>query len=1022
MEAVTVVARFRGAESGDDDFGDWRLTDNTIKHTEKHHEFNFDSVLNPSRTQAELYEAAGRKIINFFCDGYNATIFAYGQSGSGKTFSMLGPETVTDTLVNKSEVIPPEVEALFGITPRATFHIFENIRAGEAKGTKYELHISYIEVYNEMINDILTCPPGTNLKLREFPGIGMRIIDVHEDPASTAEAVFEGISAGTANRIVCSTGQNARSSRSHTVFIISLKQTLIDGTVKSSKINLVDLAGSEKLSKTGAEGQALKEAQKINLSLTTLGRCIKALTCGGGEHVPYRESKLTLILKESLSGAAMTVLIVTGSMRKVHQEETIGTMQFAERAKMVKTSAKSNSKRSYEELERLVDKLTQEVAAIKKALQSGGTLPFEPSSEISEVPAAPKAMNIALSVEYEELKIKYQTLDESSLRQIDELKQILERAETKMGNVEFVAIQEEIESFKTRLEEGTEQIKLLEQEKLDENSCFQEKLIEIQQSIDQAKAKFEEAKDKISESHNELEKIQEKLREKDSEIFKLSQRSHKLSESKKKYKQEIKKFKEMIESGSSKSLEAQQEMLKYSDLLQEAHAAKKDTEKIIEDIMKESEPLVKEIAELEVREASFTEEIMNLKIDLENYVKKSKKMASRVEKHDSELKVLEFEYLQQKEEIISKKNELDQELRKLQIELESLNKSQAELTSEEAKENYVREVLSIYESQLSSIKSETNQVQSHIEELGREYQKQVASNSSLVSENEELKKNIAEALEKQQKLEKSLEEEKSLKDKTFAELKNVEESQQRLIEEAEARVKKDMYVKIQAFVIQEEEMKVEVEKKELELARFKETIEMEANKVNEELAIVKKSLHDNEKEVKSIHEDYLLKEEQVLEENCAIEKTIKEKSEKIEKLKETILMQEAKIKHCHLQIEKLEADIKHKISERDTERKNSIIRQTIIPKRGTIFNKASSAPQEDKGKLPGFILRKTDNKFLNDAIREAETLAKSEHAISAFKVEYEFQAIKALYGNLDDTVIKKKGNDAIIEADEDRED
>ena len=107
MEAVTVVARFRGAESGMDDFGEWTLTENSIKHNEKHHEFNFDAVLNPSKTQAELYEAAGRKIISFFMDGYNATIFAYGQSGSGKTFSMLGPEQVTELLVNQSAELPP---------------------------------------------------------------------------------------------------------------------------------------------------------------------------------------------------------------------------------------------------------------------------------------------------------------------------------------------------------------------------------------------------------------------------------------------------------------------------------------------------------------------------------------------------------------------------------------------------------------------------------------------------------------------------------------------------------------------------------------------------------------------------------------------------------------------------------------------------------------------------------------------------------------------------------------------------
>ena len=516
MEAVTVVARFRGAESGMDDFGDWVLTDNIIKHKEKHHEFNFDAVLNPSRTQEELYESAGRKIISFFMDGYNATIFAYGQSGSGKTFSMLGPEEVTEVLVNQKDDVPAEVAALFGILPRATFHMFEAIQAGQQKGTKYNVKVSYIEVYNEMINDILASPTNMNLKMREFPNQGMCVIGMLETVSNTPELVFQAIANGTANRVVCSTGQNARSSRSHTVFIISVEQVLADGTVKVSKINLVDLAGSEKLSKTGAQGQALKEAQKINLSLTTLGRCIKALTSGGAEHVPYRESKLTLILKESLSGAAMTTLIVTGSMRKVHQEETISTMQFAERAKMVKTSAKSNAKRSYEELEKLFAKLSQEVKALKQGIVGGGNL-----EEGVEVHAAIESDDREL---IQQLSEKYARLGQESVKEIEELRQKITKAEANVEKIDYLEVHEEMEELRDRLDDGNNKLVKISQEKDEERYAYEKKLNEIDGDYEELSEKILKAQQEVQSVLKQIESLNAEISAKDSEIINISQK------------------------------------------------------------------------------------------------------------------------------------------------------------------------------------------------------------------------------------------------------------------------------------------------------------------------------------------------------------------------------------------------------------------------------------------------------------------------------------------------------------------
>jgi kinesin family member 5 len=995
MEAVTVVARFRGAESGMDDFGEWSLTENTIKHNEKHHEFNFDAVLNPSKTQSELYEAAGRKIISFFMDGYNATIFAYGQSGSGKTFSMLGPEEVTEILVNKSESIPPEVEALFGILPRSTFQIFETVKEGQEKGTKFEVRVSYIEVYNEAINDILACPPNVNLKLREFPNQGMCVIGMLETVANTPEAVFEAISAGTANRIVCSTGQNARSSRSHTVFIISLDQVLLDGTVKKSKINLVDLAGSEKLSKTGAQGQALKEAQKINLSLTTLGRCIKALTSGGGEHVPYRESKLTLILKESLSGSAMTTLIVTGSMRKIHQEETIGTMQFAERAKMVKTAAKSNAKRSYDELERLVQRLTEEVNSLKSGIISGG------SDSIS----TSLSSNFG-SVEFEELKVKYETLEESSVKQIEELRHALERAESKMGNIDYLAIHEEMESYKDRIEEDSLQIKNLLSEKDSQRIEFEKKITGLKSTLEETSIKLAQAHNEIQINNKALVSLKQDLSLKDSEVFKLNQQIQDYLSSDQKLKDEISTLASQLESSTAKKNEIESELQSLNAKLLESDNLRSKAELSLNKLEEESQELLAKISLLEKAETQYSEEISNLKAESDDSKKSLRQLQIEIENHKNEAKIAELENLRIKEELISEQQVLQQEVKKLKTELESLQTANNDNIQDE-KEKYATEMTNIYKEQLARVKEEKYQLINHIQEISNQLEKKKIENENLIKDSNEIKEKHKDLDSKFNKVVKELDDEKSSKLRLFKNLKAIEDTQEKAIIEAENRVKAEMQLSITAFVQQDNEMRNEIEHKEHLIKKLKENNDIEIEKLKSELIVFKKEKFDRENQIKDLQGQLSSKLEQFFEEKKLLQSTIGEKNAEINKLKELISSQETKLGESEAQINKLQADVKQKTSERDIERKNSIIRQTLIPKRGSIFNK-STAPNPQKGKLPEFILKKTDSKFLKDAIKEAEAISKSAPGRDTYNVVYELQAIKSLYANIDDYISDPK--------------
>ena len=311
-----------------------------------------------------MYEKVAKKTVIDFTEGYNGTIFAYGQSGSGKTYSMLGPDSVFETLASSDE------NELYGITPRAVYQIFNIFKDFERSGTKWKLTLSYIEIYNEKVKCLLSKKDG--LKIREDPNEGFVIPEKESKDCYTPLEVFEGINLASRNRATGATNQNERSSRSHAILQLELIYNSIDGLVRKSHLSLVDLAGSERIAKTGAEGQRLKEAQKINQSLTTLGMVIMSLTTPGCKHIPFRNSKLTLILKDSLGGSSKTTLLCTASRLKKHSEESIQTLYFASRAKTIKNNAKKNIILSAGELQYLANGLKKEIMLLRGQIKNVG--------------------------------------------------------------------------------------------------------------------------------------------------------------------------------------------------------------------------------------------------------------------------------------------------------------------------------------------------------------------------------------------------------------------------------------------------------------------------------------------------------------------------------------------------------------------------------------------------------------------------------------------------------------------------
>lgn len=388
-ETIKVVCRFRGGQDAEKD--KWTFDADQLSLTSPdvgpygNKKFTFDKVHDSNSTQEESYNDIGRTTVQSLLNGFNGTIFAYGQSGSGKTFTMLGPDSVVDAIKAGSETVPDEVQSMYGVIPRAIGDIFVAMnRIIEAEGASFALSVNYFEIYNESINDLLSSNPNTskNLKLQQMPNGQMKVMGGSEKQVESFEDIFIALMWGQRSRAVASTQQNDRSSRSHTIFVINLQQSNPDGSQKQGRLNLVDLAGSERIAKTGATGKTLDEAKKINLSLTNLGICIKALT--EKAHVPFRTSKLTHFLMDALGGNSKTTLVCTASKQMRHLEESVQTLQFAARAKKIKNKAAANIMRSPKEMEMMIERLKVEVATLKNQLIQAGMTPQAPNRALKQ--------------------------------------------------------------------------------------------------------------------------------------------------------------------------------------------------------------------------------------------------------------------------------------------------------------------------------------------------------------------------------------------------------------------------------------------------------------------------------------------------------------------------------------------------------------------------------------------------------------------------------------------------------------
>nr|XP_031324237.1 centromere-associated protein E isoform X2 [Camelus dromedarius] len=355
--AVAVCVRVRPLNSREEALGKdtqvyWKTDNNTIYQVDGSKSFNFDRVFHSNETTKNVYEEIAVPIIDSAIQGYNGTIFAYGQTASGKTYTMMGSQDY------------------LGVIPRAIHDIFQKIK--KFPDREFLLRVSYMEIYNETITDLLCDTQKMKpLIIREDFNRNVYVADLTEEVVYTSEMALKWITKGEKNRHYGITKMNQRSSRSHTIFRMILESrekgepSNFEGSVKVSHLNLVDLAGSERAAQTGAEGLRLKEGCNINRSLFILGQVIKKLSDGQvGGFINYRDSKLTRILQNSLGGNAKTRIICT--ITPVSFDETLTTLQFASTAKYMKNTPYVNEVSSDEAL---LKRYRKEIMDLKKQLE-----------------------------------------------------------------------------------------------------------------------------------------------------------------------------------------------------------------------------------------------------------------------------------------------------------------------------------------------------------------------------------------------------------------------------------------------------------------------------------------------------------------------------------------------------------------------------------------------------------------------------------------------------------------------------
>ncbi|KAG1684241.1 hypothetical protein DVH05_012902 [Phytophthora capsici] len=491
-------------------------------------QYTFDFAYYTESTQAQVYGDIAKPLVDQALQGYNGTIFAYGQTGSGKTHTMMGSG-------DDHGIVPLMNADLFG---RINASDEINARTEDEGAIKYLVTVSFLEIYNEVIKDLLN-PSDKVLKIREHPDMGIYVEQLAElvvrDPADVTRLLEQGNKV----RQVAATQMNERSSRSHSCFTIKIsskRSQVLAGVQKetcmNAKINLVDLAGSERASKTGATGDRLKEGAAINKSLSALGNVINMLAStdkarkGGKAHIPYRDSKLTRLLQESLGGNSLTVMIAAISPADDNYEESLSTLVYANRAKSIKNATKKNediNEKIIRELREEIEKLRQMVARPMSASSGNPEMMGQMEETIANLERAKQQSwdeKQRLTELYEQERQNSLTNEKKILGFMQTVKQekmdimkkikMLQQKKVQISKEMRVRKQSYVEN-KSKLQQGVQAFQLMKTDKPREKQSLMEE-------IESRKSLLITDRDELARLKDELKLCEEKLVEEEAEV------------------------------------------------------------------------------------------------------------------------------------------------------------------------------------------------------------------------------------------------------------------------------------------------------------------------------------------------------------------------------------------------------------------------------------------------------------------------------------------------------------------------
>ncbi|XP_075443841.1 kinesin-1 heavy chain [Ascaphus truei] len=763
--------------------------------------YAYDRVFGSNTSQEQVYNACARAIVKDVLEGYNGTIFAYGQTSSGKTHTMEGKLHDTDGM---------------GIIPRIVQDIFNYIYSMD-ENLEFHIKVSYYEIYLDKIRDLLDVSK-TNLSVHEDKNRVPYVKGCTERFVCSPEEVMDTIDEGKSNRHVAVTNMNEHSSRSHSIFLINVKQENTQTEQKlSGKLFLVDLAGSEKVSKTGAEGALLDEAKNINKSLSSLGNVISALA-EGNVYIPYRDSKMTRILQDSLGGNCRTTIVICCSPSSYNESETKSTLLFGQRAKTIKNTVCVNVELTAEQWKKKYEKEKEKTKSLRSTVQwlenelsrwrKGESVPVEEQFDkekanldafvvdtvvTNDKPVASLPVNFteAERRNCEDVAKLYKQLDDKD-EEINQQSQLVEKLKQQMLD------QEELLAS-TRRDQDNMQAELNRLQA--ENDASKEEVKEVLQALEELAVNYDQKSQEVEDKAKEYELLSDELSQKSALLSSLDS--------------ELQKLKEMTNHQKKRATEMMTSLLKdlaeigiavgNNDVKQPEVSGMIDEEftvarLYISKMKSEVKTMVKRCKLLE-----STQSESNRKMD-EN----EKELAAcqlRISQHEAKIKSL-TEYVQNVEQKRRQMEEsvdsLNEELVKLraqekvhEMEKEHLNKVQ---TANEVKHAVEQQILSHREThhkQLSSLRDEIDTKEKLITDLQDQNQKMMLEQERLRVEHEKLKfadqekgKKLHDFTVMQDRREQARQDLKGLEETVAKELQTLHNLRKLFVQDLTTRVKK----------------------------------------------------------------------------------------------------------------------------------------------------------------------------------------------------------------------------------------